>query len=492
MSVSLVGSPQTLTPGYNESVWYFDSSNKNLPGFRYYIQILNSSSVVIGTYRYAPSITVGYAIVNLSRILKNFLSADDNTGTTIQSVPNSWFGYTIKVYEEYNTAFTYGNFVNPYFPVGDLTALYSAGTVHPFAVGDQINISQTDGGVLNASLQGIHTVIAPTVVGSHYVYIDVSNASLAAGTMGGSVIYADNRKTVSTVQYTSSSHYVFNGAVPFEDFITWNDVDYKMIGASTATKFLTSMPTWGNDGPFHIYETQDIRLNFANYFTTGNKIHFKNDSGDEFLITTGVNTTSQAIMSVQVGPLTTMSSCTIGSAPLVKPTTNYYTFWVENSGGTQISETRSFWIDRRCRIQQDEIVFMDRMGSLVSYAFPLRGDVVNNNTKSTYKKLAGGLSSDVVGTAYNYASTAKGEQIYNVNYSSSMTMNTNWMTDDESLYFQELISSPITYLKTDNNTGTYINCIVTTSSMAEQRSIDKRLIQYTINVRYSNPTNINF
>lgn len=488
MSVSLVGSPQTLTPGYNESVWYFDSSNKNLPGFRYYIEMLNTSSVVIGTYRFAPSITVGYAIVNLTRILKNFLSVDDNQGITIQTVPNSWFGYTIKVYEEYNVPFVYSNFVNP---SGNLTALWHTSNTHTFVPGDQINIAQTDGGVLNPALQGIHTVIAPTASGTHFVYIDIPWSSLATGTMGGTIIYADNRKTISAVQYTSSSHYVFNGAVPFEDFITWAATDYKMTGASTSTKFLTTMPNWGNDGPFKIYETQDIRLSFANYFTTGNKVYFKNSNGDEFYVTTGINTTSQAVMSVQVGPQTTMSSIISGSLPLIKSNTDWYQVHIENSSNTQISENKSFAIDRRCRIQQDEIVFMDRMGSLVSFAFPLRGDVINNNSKSTYKKLAGGLSTDIVGTAYNYAPTAKGEIVYNVNYSSTMTMNTNWMTDDESLYFQELISSPITYLKTDNNTGTYVNCIVTTTSMNEKRAIDKRLIQYTINVRFANPTNIN-
>jgi hypothetical protein len=63
------------------------------------------------------------------------------------------------------------------------------------------------------------------------------------------------------------------------------------------------------------------------------------------------------------------------------------------------------------------------------------------------------------------------------------------MDDASSLYFQELISSPVTYLKTES--GTYVAVIVTDSSSVEQRQIDKRLIKYTVNVRFANSDNIN-
>jgi hypothetical protein len=63
------------------------------------------------------------------------------------------------------------------------------------------------------------------------------------------------------------------------------------------------------------------------------------------------------------------------------------------------------------------------------------------------------------------------------------------MDDASSLYFQELISSPVAYLKTED--GTYVAVVVTDSSSVEQRQIDKRLIKYTVNVRFANADNIN-
>lgn len=480
MAITSVGNPQTLTPGYNPSVWYFNSTNKALPGFRYYVEIWNAAATtLLGTYRFVPAITTGYAVVDVTKIMKSFLSADDST-SGIQLTPNSWTGYVIKVYDEYNTSFTYSNFVNP---SGDLTALYHASNTHTFQPGDQINVSQTDGGALNPALQGIQTVIAPTVSGTGYVYVDVSWATLASGTMGGTVIYADNRKTISAVQLTTSAHYLFNGSVPHNEWPLWLDTDYKMTGASGTTKFLTSMPR-----KFWITETQDIRLSFANYFTNDNKLWFENDGGDLFQITTATVITGQAVIAANVGPQTTLTLLT-GSAPLIKPTTEYYDVYVM-FGATQVSEKIRFYIDRRCKIQDFEIAFMDRMGSMVSFAFQLRGDVTNTNDKSTYKRMPGYLGTDAsTNHAYTYLKVARGETVYNVNFNQTQSLNTNWMNDESSLYFQELITSPFTYLKIAANT--YVPIVITTSSMVEKRQVDKRLIRYTIDVRFGNNQVIN-
>jgi hypothetical protein len=174
---------------------------------------------------------------------------------------------------------------------------------------------------------------------------------------------------------------------------------------------------------------------------------------------------------------------------LVKPNTKYYDVYVE-VGGVQYSEMIRFYIDNRCIINPFEISFMDRMGSFGSFAFQLRDTVTNNNQKSTFKKLAGGLGVNGIGSSgYAYESTAKGEQVYNVNFDKVQQLTTNWMDDASSLYFQELVTSPVTYLKTES--GTYVAVIVTDSSMVEQRQIDKRLIKYTVNVRFANADNIN-
>lgn len=431
-----VGGPQDLSPVYNPVVWYFDSINKTQPGYRYFVKV-KEGATVIAQARYAPAPTTGYAVVDLTRILKNFVSYPDTpTIPAIALTPNSYLEYTIEVYDEYSVPFVYQDFDNN---SGDLTSLEATSNTHNFVVGDLVTVSQTDDGALNPAIQGVHTVISPTVAGTSILYIDVPFHVLAAGSMGGSVIYADNRKTLSAVQYTSDVHVVFNGAVPFLDFPTWDADEYQMDAASTTTKFLTSMPRTG----FYIYDTQDVVLNYAEWYNNGLTIYFENDNGDKFSVTSAL--VNEPILAVSAGPNTTMTAIISGTAPLVKPDTLYYDVWTDDGG--QHSEKIRFYIDRRCRIEDYEILFLDRMGSELSFAFELRTQVTNNNEKSTFKKLAGGLSTDAVGDAYNYNTYDRGEETYNVNFDQVQQLSTNWMDDAASVYFQELVTSPLTYLK---------------------------------------------
>jgi hypothetical protein len=79
--------------------------------------------------------------------------------------------------------------------------------------------------------------------------------------------------------------------------------------------------------------------------------------------------------------------------------------------------------------------------------------------------------------------------VFNVDFGKTQQLTTNWMDDASSLYFQELITSPVTYLKVDTNV--YVAVVITDTSSVEQRQLDKRLIKYTINVRFANNETIN-
>lgn len=478
--VMKIAGPQSFMPAYNPNVWYFDALNKAKPGFRYLVQVLNAANVIVATYRYVPAITTGYAVVDLTRILQNFVSFDDTTAG-VQKVPNSWFGYYLKVYEEFSVPFVYDDYVNP---SDDLTALQAATNTHTFNVGDQVTVAQTDGGVLKPMLQGLHTVIFPTVAGTSDLYIDVPWSMVGAGAaMGGSVIYADNRKTISTVQHTSDLHYVFNGALPFLDWPSWNEDNYIMDAASSTAKFLSSIPR-----AFYVTPDQDIRLNFANWFANTRTLYFENDGGDKFEVTTATAMTAEAIISASVGPTTTMGATLSGTAPLIKPTTIYYDVWVTNAT-TQYSEKVRFYIDRRCKINDFEIKFLDRMGSMPSFAFQLRESTVGSNEKSTFKKLAGGLGTDAQGNpGFTYGPSAVGEQVYSVDFKNGVTLITNFMDDAASVYFQELVSNPVSFLKVGD---VYAAVIVSTQSMKVERIKNTRMIKYTVEVRYANNDNIN-
>lgn len=478
-TTTTVGSPQTFTPAYNPSVWYFDSSNKSQPGFRYLVEIYSAANALLGTYRFTPRMGDGYAVVDLTRILKNFVTFN-LFAAGVNRINQSWFGYYLKVYEEYSIPYIYDDYV---FASGDWTNLTSNVTLdtHTFNVGDQVQVAQADGGVTKPMLQGLFTVISPTVPGTSDLFIDIHFSDVGSGpAIGGQVIYADNRKTISAVQITTATSYVFNGAIPWADFPDYLQGDYTMTAASTTKKFLTSMPRTG----FSVYPSQDVRLNFANYFTENKTVRFGNSNGDVFSITSIALQSPFPILGAGVGPSTVPTTVIFGSLPLIKPTTEYYDVWVVDGSGVRVSEKIRFNIDRRCRIEDYEILFLDRMGSFNSFALELRSKTIINNSKSDFKKLAGDLDAG----AYSYALTDRGAKVYNVDLTQTIELNTNWMDDASSLYFQELITSPETYLKVGSD---YRSIVVMNNTSEVLRQKNKRLIKYTIGIKMANNDNVN-
>jgi hypothetical protein len=75
-----------------------------------------------------------------------------------------------------------------------------------------------------------------------------------------------------------------------------------------------------------------------------------------------------------------------------------------------------------------------------------------------------------------------------VDNTKELTLNTNFMTDAESVYFEQLMTSGCVFLKVGND---YFACQVTESGYDVERSKNGNLIRKTINVRYAvqNPIN---
>ena len=81
-----------------------------------------------------------------------------------------------------------------------------------------------------------------------------------------------------------------------------------------------------------------------------------------------------------------------------------------------------------------------------------------------------------------------GKTIYNVDLTTELELNTNWMNDEMSVLFEELITSPYTYIKVD---GIYYPCIVKETAFEVERQKNKNLIRKTVTVEYGNKNIIN-
>jgi hypothetical protein len=498
MAQTIIAQPQDFTPAYNECKFIIDSTNKNKSGFRYIFEVFDSvTNLRIGYYKALPTFGTGYGEQDLSKLLSNNVSFDFNPSiTTFYDASNSYFGYDVKFGEEYIFDMSYTASLTDNSGNVRITA------THPFQVGDQVNITQADGGVANPGVEGLHTVIA--ITGTTNFTINALWSGVTDATINGVVEYADKRKTIDLDIESTLDKFVFNGVYPWLEFPYWDETDYELDGITK--EWLTDQPQL-----FSCTPGQDLWLNIKDRGTVtgGNKrAYFQNDNGDLFYKNLNSN---DYIKGVAVGP-NNYGSLTVvsGTAPLVKNNTTSYEIWYSDGVFNPVKSVKyKVNIDRRMLISESHIVFLDRLGSWSSFAFQLKAYERGNITRQTYNQDVPG---NVVDGQWQYKSYEQGTVNINTEVTKLYDLSTNFMTEAEGDYFQQLLTSPQTYIKnvlyhiTEDGavlfdedgcvihipeSTEYVSCNVTTNNFEVFKQRNKNLIKQSIQVRIGNNDIIN-
>lgn len=476
MAQTTIAQPQDFTPAFNPVKFLINSTNKNLDGFKYIFDVYDGATR-IGRFKILPRILDGYGELDLSKFLSSYLGWDFEPAVTTDYIAaNCLFQYDVKVGEEYVAQFSYGS------SLSNSGGYVRVNVNNTFVVGDQINIVQADGGTANPLVEGLHVVTAAT---STYFEIGVAWTSVTNAAIDGVVTYADNRK-IATYDITDlSGKQVFNGAVRWADFPDYDETNYTL-NANTKL-WLTNQPRTN----FYATLGQDIWLNAK--AKPSKKIVFENSNGEVFYKNTA-NTGS--ILGIAVGPnnLGTLTPSS-GTLPLIKDDTTYYEFWYDDSGQKSVKYRVN--IDRRESIEEVDLVFLDRMGSMSSFAFQLKNYERGEVQRDEYNKDVQGF---VSGGQWKYDTHEFGFNTYQVSETKTLELNTNWITDEMARYFEELVTSPQCYMKRVTYTcpdgllvtsTEYVPVILVTNSYEVYKQRNKNLIKQTIVVKYSNNDVIN-
>lgn len=496
MATTFIAQPQDFTPAYNEVKFIVNSTNVNKAGFRYIFEVFEAGTATrIGYYKALPTFGTGYGEQDLSKLLSNMVTFDFNpTVTTFYDATNSYYNYDLRIGEEYIFDLSYTASLTDNGGSVEITA------THPFQVGDQVNITQADGGVANPSVEGLHTVTA--ITGTTSFTINALWADVTDNTINGTVKYADNRKTIDLDIISTLDKYVFNGVQPWLEMPYWDETDYELDGVTKA--WLTEQPL-----SFSCTPGQDLWLNLrGDNITVNKRVYFTSDDGSVFYkdITGGDYIKGVAVGPNNYGSLTLVS----GTAPLVKPTTQSYgVYYSDGIFNPQKSIKYAINIDRRVLISESHIVFLDRMGSWSSFAFQLKSYEKLNIKRETYNKDVPGY---VTGSEWKYKTYEQGTVNYNTQVTKTIDLNTNWMSENEGIYFQQLVTSPQTYIKnvvyhiTEDGiplydedgciihipeSTEYVSCNVLNNTFDIQRVRNKHLIRQQLQVRLSNNDMIN-
>ncbi len=487
MAMTLKAAPQVLTPAYNPIKFIYDSTNKNLPGFKYVFDIYESgTSNQIAQYRVLPVYSTGYGEIDLTKLLQAKVSYDlEPTNTTVYNATNSHYKYDVKIGEEYLTTTTFTSAMSQY-----VTAPY-AGRVqlngaNSFVVGDQIVLTQTGAGTANANFDGLYTVLVatPTYIVINFLWSGITNINKDV-----QITYADGRKTLVQAILANDDNYVFNGALPWTQWPSWDWTQYQL--TSNTHQFLTSCPTTN----FYCTLSQDLWMN-AVYGGPGpgtHKIIFTNDAGESFekSVSATDHVTGNAVGPNNAGTLTPI----VGSLPLIKPTTQYYEYYYEHNG-SQATQAYRVNIDRRWQDKEYSVIFLDRYGSWGSFAFTGRAYERGNVTREQYNQDVQGY---IQSSEWTYDKTDRGYTNTYVTVENTIDLNTDWMSEDMATYFTELISSPYTYFKISNydescdipESTEYVSCNVVTSNYEYYKQRNKNLIKQSITIKLANNDMVN-
>ena len=491
MAINQIAIAQPLMPAYNPIKYIYDSSNNNLQGFKYIFDIYHSTTGnKIAEYRVMPTYGTGYGEIDLSKLLQAQVSYDLNlTNTSAYDATNSHYQYDVKVGEEYLTTTTYTFALTQY-----LTAPYSGNVqinvANTFLVGYQINITQNaPGATANPNLEGLFTVL---VANPLYIVVSSPWATVTAAGLCGAITYADGRKTVTRDIITAMKNFVFNGAIRW---VEWPAYDYdEFMLNNFQDRFLTNLP------PSNFYATlsQDLWVNVVadGSPTPPDTLFFQTSDGDTF----EKNVTAvEHVSGISMGPNNYgLLSVVAGALPMIKPTTEWYTVRYERNGFPS-SKQYKVNIDRRVRTVEHSILFLDRMGSWGSFAFTGRAYTTGDVTREQFNKDIPGYVETVGIDRWLYETTETGMTNTYISTDTTIALNTDWMNQDMSLYFTELISSPNTYIKISNydadcelpESEEYVSCTIVTSTFQEFKQRNKNLIKQSIVVKLANNNIVN-
>ena len=212
---------------------------------------------------------------------------------------------------------------------------------------------------------------------------------------------------------------------------------------------------------------------FTNFL---DQLVFEDNTGTEIYIEDSP-ASNQVVINI---PFSTMSAFTSGC---LSQRTDYFNIqWLDSTGLNFTSERKDFLIDwNTTRYGNVELVFIDRLGSLIPANFELQKSVTINITRSEYQTL---LGDKISGTnKWGYDSTERGRNTLNTQTVKQIDLISNWITEEESEYLKELYTSPVVYIKEN---GKLWPVIIKTNSYKVVSKKNKKNIQIQISIEMAN------
>jgi hypothetical protein len=459
-------------PAYNPIKYIINNTNKNEPGFRYIFTIYPSAGShipanVVAQYKVLPTYGTGYGEQDISLLMQSLVTYDESAilaNDMFRSL-EPWYQYDVDLGYEYIDNIEY------------ITTLQDNGgnvrisfTAHGFLAGDQIIITQDGTGPTNnPALEGLHTVLSAT---ANNFTVNVLWSTIGESTANGNVTYADLRKTVVLDDYLITDKEVFNGAYN-NNINTINEEDFfpsaNYLGLANPTGLLMTSNYASQYYPAAAFPGAQFHYNLRVYEGYEYEVIWYDMDGNS-LDNMFFESDNDGICTVFVGPTSLV-------------TQDYYVYI--HSFSDTANQFYYFTYDNRCTINDQQLIYLDRMGSWQSFAFQLRTYEKGQITREQYNQHIDGFVSS---NQWRGVDLQKGSRTYNTNVTKTFDLNTNWMGQYDAKRFQELLTSPQVYYYSADY---YCACVVDSSSFEVFSQKNKKLIKQSVTIKLAQQDPIN-
>jgi hypothetical protein len=475
-STTIIAQPQQLMPAYNPIKYIIDNTNKNEPGFRYIFTIYSATGShipanVVAQYKVLPAFSTGYGEQDISKLMQSLVTYKNmyDFGGVSGDSSESWYQYDVDLGFEYIDNIDYTASLQQ-SGAGDVEIHFNA---HGFLLGDQVVIVQADGGVANPTVEGLHTVL---YADTNYFVINARWDTVGDDTINGNVTYADRRKTITLDDVLVTNKEVFNGAYNYYNNTNAQDITFPSASylANSANDLLmtTHIPQYDHAVSFN--SSSQFYYNLRVYAGVSYDVSFYDMNG---------NLLNNDVFSPANDGIWGVSLSSFG---LINE--DYYV--IINGDNGFLSQPYYFTYDNRCTINEQQLYYLDRMGSFQSFAFQLRTYEKGQITREVYNQHIDGQVSAAQWVGVNLQ---KGFRTYNTNVTKTFDLNTNWMDQIDANRFQELLTSPQVYyfLLLSAPPNIYCACIIENNSFEVFSQKNKKLIKQSVTIRLAQQDPIN-
>jgi hypothetical protein len=125
---------------------------------------------------------------------------------------------------------------------------------------------------------------------------------------------------------------------------------------------------------------------------------------------------------------------------------------------------------------------MDRTGSFLTYNFDLNNKQTVGIDRKDFDTFVGGYNAGSR-NGYDYQLNDAGTKVFSTFLNEEWELNSDAMTEAESIFFEELMTSPVVSIKID---GEYLPIIIKGTTYERIRKNNKKMIYYKLAIKFAN------